>query len=199
MTDLFQDKAREWDTRPLSQILATGVSTALLAQVPFTPEMRVMDFGAGTGLLSSRVAPLVKRIHAVDLSPAMLEQLVRKPELAGKVEPVCQDITRTALDQSFNVIMSAMALHHVENTDRLLACFSQHLVIGGFIALADLDKEDGSFHPDDAKGVCHLGFERDALRAKVEAAGFHAVSFTTALEVTKEEKIYPIFLLTAKK
>ena len=51
MTDLFQDKAREWDTRPLSQILATGVSTALLAQVPFTPEMRVMDFGAGTGLL----------------------------------------------------------------------------------------------------------------------------------------------------
>jgi len=47
-------------------------------------QMRVMDFGAGTGLISSQVAPLVKKIVAVDISEAMLNKLVAKPELQEK-------------------------------------------------------------------------------------------------------------------
>ena len=39
-----------------------------------------------------------------------------------------------------------MAMHHVEDTAHFLKTLYDHLNPGGFIAVADLDKEDGSFH-----------------------------------------------------
>ncbi|NIV32583.1 MAG: methyltransferase domain-containing protein, partial [Anaerolineae bacterium] len=69
------------------------------------------------------------------------------------------------LERQFDLIVSAMALHHVEDTERLLQRFHQHLSPGGGIALADLDQEDGSFHPPEVEGVFHDGFDRTALEA----------------------------------
>jgi cyclopropane fatty-acyl-phospholipid synthase-like methyltransferase len=199
MTDLFEDKAAEWDARPLPAVISEGVSAALLARVTLSPEMSVMDFGAGTGLISAQVAPHVGKIFAVDVSQAMLEQLAAKPELEGKVECVCQDITQCDLELRVDLIMSAMALHHVEDTAGLLKSFHQHLAAGGRLALADLDAEDGSFHPADTEGVFHAGFDRDALAALLDAQGFQDVEFTTAVSVAKNEERYPIFLVTATK
>ncbi|NOY93704.1 MAG: class I SAM-dependent methyltransferase [Deltaproteobacteria bacterium] len=199
MTDLFEDKAAEWDARPLPAIISEGVGRALLEHVELTPDMQVMDFGAGTGLICCHVAPHVAKIYAVDISEAMLEQLAAKPELQGKVEPVCRDILEAALEEKVDLIISAMALHHVEHTDRLLKAFAQQLAPGGKLALADLDAEDGSFHPADIEGVYHAGFDRDELGALLEANGFEDVQFVTAAEVEKNGRHYPIFLLTATK
>jgi len=54
-----------------------------------------------------------------------------------------------------------MALHHIESTQALVQVFSDHLKPGGMVALADLDKEDGSFHPEGSEGIFHRGFERN--------------------------------------
>ena len=70
---------------------------------------------------------------------------------------------------------------------------------GAFIALADLDKEDGSFHPEDTEGIFHLGFKRNELQIILEKYGFGGIRFLTAHTVNKEEKKYPIFLVTATK
>ena len=55
-------------------------------------------------------------------------------------------------------------MHHVEDTEKLIQRFAEHLKPGAKIALADLDKEDGSFHPQDTKGVFHSGFDRDEFQ-----------------------------------
>ena len=122
-----------------------------------------------------------------------------KPELKDKVHIVCQDITRQALDKKFDVIISAMAMHHVEDTDNLIKSFASHLEPQGQVALADLDSEDGTFHPEDVEGVYHHGFDRDALKAILEQNGFTDVAFTTAHTVNKEGKDYPVFLVTATR
>ena len=150
-------------------------------------------------MISSQVAPLVKKIVAVDISEAMLNKLVSKPELHGKVEIVCQDIIHKPIAEKFDLIMSAMAMHHVKDTPRLIQRFSEHLSPGAFIALADLDKEDGSFHPEDTEGIFHLGFKRNELQIILEKYGFGGIRFLTAHTVNKEEKKYPIFLVTATK
>lgn len=199
MTDLFQEKAQDWDTRPVPAQISAGVGGALLQKVPLHPTMRVMDFGAGTGLVCSQVAPLVEKIYAVDISAAMLEKLAAKPELQGKVEPICQNILEKPLGKKVDLIMSAMAMHHVESTERLFQVFADHLESGGMLALADLDKEDGSFHPADAEGVFHQGFDRDELSTLLSQQGFEAIDFTTATEVTRDERPYSIFLVTATK
>lgn len=197
MTDLFQDKAADWDARPVPAIISEKVGAALLERVALNPALTVMDFGAGTGLICAQVAPHVAKIHAVDISKAMLEQLAAKPALAGKVEIHCQDIMAEPLGAKVDLIMSAMAMHHVEDTKKLLRAFLEHLKPGGKLALADLDAEDGSFHPAEAEGVFHHGFDRAALGALLTAAGFEDVAFTTAAEIQKEDGAYGIFLVTA--
>ncbi|WP_207061909.1 class I SAM-dependent methyltransferase [Motiliproteus sp. SC1-56] len=198
MADLFQHKAADWDARPLPQQISAGVGAALNRQLALTPELEVMDFGAGTGLVAVQLASKVRQIWAVDISPAMLEKLIAKPELAGKVTACCQDLLVAPLDRRFDLIVSAMALHHVEDTQALLKTFAAHLKPGAEIALADLDREDGSFHPAGTPGIFHHGFDRERLREALEALGFEGVAFTTAVTVSREGRDYPIFLVTAR-
>ena len=199
MTDLFEDKAEEWDINEMVKALAVAVGSSILKYVPLNDQKRVMDFGAGTGLICSQVAPFVQKITAVDISESMLGNLVSKQDLKGKVEVLCQDIVETPIDEKFDLIMSAMAMHHVKETEKLIQRFAEHLDSGALIALSDLDKEDGSFHGENREGVHHFGFERKKLQTMLEQNGFVEIDFHTVHTVNKDEKMYPIFLVTAKK
>jgi cyclopropane fatty-acyl-phospholipid synthase-like methyltransferase len=199
MTDLFRDKAADWDNLPVPQQISRGVVQALAARVPLTPEMTVLDFGAGTGLLAGAVAPSVAHLHAVDVSASMLAQLAAKESLRDKVTVHCHDLTTSALDLRVDLVVSAMAMHHVADTDALLRALHATLREGGRVALADLDAEDGTFHPPGAEGVFHAGFARDDLAARLTAAGFVDVAFETATVVHKEGRAYPVFLVTASR
>ena len=199
MADLFEAQAHDWDSRPLPTQISEGVSRAIMDHVSLSSDMTVMDFGAGTGLVCAQLAPSVGRVLAVDISESMLQQLAKKEALKGKVELRCQDILKAPLTERVELIVSAMAMHHVEDTRALLRCFSEHLSEGGRIALADLDREDGDFHPPGIEGVYHAGFEREELRALAESMGFSELRFVTATVVHKDEKSYPIFLMTGVK
>lgn len=197
MIDLFGEKANDWDMRDHVKALSDAVGSEILSRIHFTDTMTVMDFGAGTGLISSHIVSKVNKITAVDVSKSMLDQLVRKPELRGKVEALCQDITLEPLNLQFDVIVSAMTMHHVKDTDNLTKVLGSHLKSNGQIALADLDSEDGNFHPENTEGVYHDGFDRQELKNLFEKNGFKDVEFFTAHTIDKVGKFYPIFLLTA--
>ena len=145
------------------------------------------------------MAERVGKVTAIDVSQSMLDQLVAKEHLELKVDAVCQNILELPLDTKFDLIVSAMAMHHVEDTNALVHSFAEHLKPGARIALADLDSEDGTFHPDDAQGVYHAGFDRGEFQSILESNGFKDVNFVTAHTVNKEGKTYPIFLVTAAK
>lgn len=199
MADLFNEKAKDWDVNEMVLQLSSAIGSAILKNIEFNEHMQVMDLGAGTGLISTHIAPRVKSIVAVDTSQAMLDKLVNKPDLAGKVKTVCQDITEKPLDTEFDVIMSAMAMHHVKDTDLLLQRFYEHLKPGAKLAVADLDKEDGSFHPADIEGVFHHGFDRSELKNSLQKQGFQDIQFITAHTIDREGQHYPVFLVTAAK
>ena len=69
---------------------------------------------------------------------------------------------------------------------------------GGRVALADLHREDGSFH-EDARDVFHLGFEPSELQTLLAAAGFVDLDVTTATITRKETRDYPVFLITGRR
>ncbi|MEB3197501.1 MAG: class I SAM-dependent methyltransferase [Candidatus Sericytochromatia bacterium] len=199
MSDPFAEKADEYDHKPLPQQISEGVSAALLARVPLEPDLVVLDFGAGTGLLSGRLAPHVARIVAADVSPAMLAQLAAKPALRGIVEPVCQDLLQTPLGYQVDLVVSAMAMHHVADTATLLRTFFEHLRPGGRLAVADLDAEEGDFHPPETEGVFHHGFRRETLLQSLREAGFSNLAVETACEIARDGRLYSIFLATATR
>ena len=66
MADLFEEKAKDWDANERRSSLARAIGNTILDRVALNEQMTVMDFGAGTGLVSSTIAPRVKHILAVD-------------------------------------------------------------------------------------------------------------------------------------
>lgn len=199
MTERFDNAAAQWDMGDTRQNIASAVFQTLSNRIALAKNMDIMDFGAGTGLLSFKIAPMVHSVVGVDLSSKMLEQISIKNTEAVKVIPLCQDIMANPLDKQFHGIVSAMAMHHVEDTTSLFKTFYAHLKEEGFIAIADLETEDGTFHTHGSEGVYHHGFDRDALRDTIEKAGFVNVRFHHAYTIEKEKQNYPIFLLTAHK
>lgn len=193
----FDSAARDWDQRPLSQQLA-AVPPRLLAQLPVSPTDQVLDFGAGTGLLATALAPHVARVTALDSSAAMLEVLDEKG--FANITPLRQDIF-AGLPGRYHAVVSCMALHHVADTAALMQAFADALHPGGRVALVDLYEEDGSFHGDnEAKGVHHFGFAPQALQAQAERAGLHGVAFTEILRMRhRNGREYPLFLMTGHK
>lgn len=199
MTDHFHEKAADWDNQPVPVQISAGVFEALSTRLSLHADLTVMDFGAGTGLISGKLAPLVKKIHAVDVSPAMLEQLAKKDELAGKVTIHCQNLLERPLEVEVDLVVSAMAMHHVEDTRGLLSTLHAHLGPGGKVAIADLDAEDGTFHPEHVEGLFHHGFDREDLSRLMHETGFTDVEIETACEVHRDGRHYPVFLAIARR
>jgi 2-polyprenyl-3-methyl-5-hydroxy-6-metoxy-1,4-benzoquinol methylase len=199
MSERFNQAAQGWDKGDMRQNIAHAVFQMIASRISLLNHMDIMDFGAGTGLLSFKIAPMVRSVVGVDLSEKMLEQLESKntPEL--NVTPIYHDILSIPLEQQFHGIVSSMAMHHVEETAELFRAFHTHLKRDGFIAIADLEAEDGTFHTHGNEGVHHFGFDRDTLRETIEKAGFEHVRFHNAYTVEKEDGTYPIFLVTATK
>ena len=115
------------------------------------------------------------------------------------METVCQDILDKPLERKFDLVVSAMAMHHVEDTGKLQQRFNEHLSDSGRVALADLGQEDGSFHPPDTEGVFHRDFDHDALAGLPRSRRFRQIEFFTAHSIAGESRDYPVFLVTASK
>ena len=199
MTDIFKERSKDYDGNDMIKQLSSAIGSCIIENVELNAQMHVLDFGAGTGLISSQIAPYVEKITAVDISQSMLDKLNAKPEITDNVKTLCHDITIQPIGKEYDLIMSAMAMHHVEDTDNLIKRFSDHLKSGAKIALADLDAEDGSFHPKGMEDVYHDGFERSGFQATLEKHGFKDINFETAHTINGETRPYPIFLALATK
>ena len=180
----------------MSQQLA-AVPGRLLAQLPLKNSDHVLDFGAGTGLLATAVAPHVAQVTALDTSSEMLQVLEKKG--FANITTLQQDIF-AGLPERYHAVVSCMALHHVADTAALLRAFADALHSGGRIALVDLVAEDGSFHGDNAaNGVQHFGFAPEAIQALAEQAGLVDIAFSEALRAQRNGREYPLFLMTGRK
>jgi cyclopropane fatty-acyl-phospholipid synthase-like methyltransferase len=197
--DLFKKKSKSWDMKSNRVQNAKSIAELIIENIDLNKEMKLMDFGAGTGLLSYFIAPHIDTIVAVDNSPSMLEKFREKSEeFACKTEVLELDLSINNIEQRFNGIISSMTIHHLQDTKKLFQKFYDMLEEGGFIAIADLDSEDGTFHSDN-RGVFHFGFEREVLAKIAKEVGFKNISFQLANEIKKPHKDFTVFLLLADK
>jgi 2-polyprenyl-3-methyl-5-hydroxy-6-metoxy-1,4-benzoquinol methylase len=200
MTD-FDEHAKNWDDDPEKQERARMVAQAIRAAIPLRRDMRALEYGCGTGLLSFALQPEFDSITLADTSRGMIEVLSGKIEAGGvkNMLPVLLEPTFDPLaEKTFDIVYSLMALHHVPDANALLQCFHKMLVPGGCLAIADLDQEDGSFHGSDEIDV-HHGFDRAVLQKQVECAEFSDVTFSTAFTMRKNEREFPVFFMVARR
>ncbi len=198
--DHFAVRADEYDRTDYRLNYVDAMAQSILENVELAPGMKVVDFGAGTGLLSERIAPYVQEILAIDVSPSMIDKLRAKQEsFPCRLEIRQMDLCQEPFEEGpVDGIISSMTLHHIEDPVALFRIFYDMLKPEAFLALCDIDTEDGSFHTIDT-GVKHYGFEREHIGKWAESAGFVDVKVQDSAVIVKDHGEYPAFLLTAYK
>lgn len=169
----FDAAAANWDDNPVRRELTLAVVEGIRRRVPLEADWRIMDYGAGTGVVALALSGDVAQVLAVDSSAGMLEALRGKAAAAGvgNVSELLADLTaQDATVGAFEAIVSSMTLHHIEAPGALIGKLVGLLGPGGWLALADLDEEPGTFHPDPA-GVHHHGFGAETMRGLLAGAG----------------------------
>lgn len=194
----FDEAAATWD-EPAKVERAATVATAVAAAVPVGPATRLLEYGAGTGLVTEALRDHVGPVTLADASEGMRSVMASK--VAAGALPADARIWALDLaadpvpDEQFDLIVTVMVLHHIADLDRVLAAFGRLLAPGGHLCIVDLDHEDGSFHGDGFAG--HHGFHRPTLAAQLVAAGFADPAFSDCAQMVRDGVPYDLFLAVA--
>jgi len=204
MPDHFDEQAKTWDDDPEKTARAADVARQIRERINVTTDVEVLDFGSGTGLLGFELMPHARSVTFADPSEGMLEQVAAKLQAGGHQggQTLRVDPATLTLPQRYGAIVSLMTLHHVADPTAVMGLLADHLQPGGWLALCDLDTEDGTFHEDPHADV-HHGFDRGTLVSQVTRMGLENVEVSTAFEMQVEgpegARAYPLFLLTAQR
>jgi 2-polyprenyl-3-methyl-5-hydroxy-6-metoxy-1,4-benzoquinol methylase len=199
----FDERAKDWDT-PDRIARAAELAGTIRATIPLARTDRLVDVGAGTGLLGLALVDDVGEVILLDPSAGMID--VATAKLARGALPTVRAARHDLLadrppPEPFDVAVSLLVLHHLQDTRAALSAIRDLLRPGGWIALADLDTEDGTFHSEGSEGIHHHGFDRGDLERTAADVGFVDVATRTAMVLDEGSHFagYPVFLLIGRR
>lgn len=200
----FDSKASTWDENPMHMDRSRQVALKMQELIPLNKKMIALEYGAGTGILSfllyEQLAEITMMDNSVEMVRVMNEKV--KDRNVSNLTPVCFNLETSTSEKKYDLIYNQMVLHHIHDVEAIFEKFYDMVLPGGFLAIADLYSEDGSFHSNGFDG--HLGFDPQKLKEKLLAAGFSQVKAEQCYSVERinpdgSNRSYPIFLLTASK
>ncbi len=194
MNDTFAAKAAEWDN-PQKVAMTNKFVAELLKNVSPSPEWKVMEIGAGTGLIGLQILPLVSQVVFEDTSESMLNVLRQKLTGDENVEILHGEVFDYQ-KQDIDLIFSSMAFHHIEAIEKTVQHLAVITKIGGLVVISDLVTEDGSFHSFEP--IPHRGFDTVALSELFTQAGFEVEKVYVYNQVSKLID-YDQFILMARR
>lgn len=194
-----QTLAEHYDRLSADRQFRTG--QRLVEQLNFTPGDRVLDVGAGTGLLAEHVAKLVGPSGSVvGVDPLRLRIQIAKRRAARNLSFHVDDaygLDRFA-DESFDAVYLNAVFHWLPDKLRPLANFHRVLSSRGRIGIATASRE----HPNALQRVLSRDPYREypeagaphrvtqnELRALLETAGFRVRSLELIREVTHHASV----------
>jgi tRNA (cmo5U34)-methyltransferase len=205
MINHFDKVAQNWDNNTMHHFRTEAIAAELSNRIAERKNLTALEFGAGTGLLSIAMRDYFSEITLMDSSSEMICVMVEKLALSDihHLKPCFFDLEKRDYTlKTFDVIFTQMALHHVADYEALIKKFYKLLNSKGILAIADLYKEDGTFHDDKFSG--HFGFNPDDLSSCLSKQGFSEVEYKQCFEIVKTgkenlEKKYPVFLMSGVK
>jgi len=202
----FDDQAQNWDNDPKKTERAVIFAKEIDDFIKPDKRLNAFEFGCGTGLLSFQLRDSFKTITLADSSEGMIKVLQDKILKSGikNFEPLLIDLLNDDLKTAgFDVVYTLMTLHHISDIELIISKFNSILNTGGYLCIADLVQEDGSFHAHLHDFDGHLGFDKEKLTIILNNNGFDVQFYKICFEIEKKSesgiKKYPLFLMIGKK
>jgi predicted TPR repeat methyltransferase len=198
--DFFDERAATWDDDAAKRERAQVVAGAIRDVVSLDASVRMLEYGAGTGLVTQALRDFVGPVTMADTSAGMREVMKKKIAtgvIAGARVWDLDLATEPAPAELFDLVVTVQTLHHIPDVEPVLAAFAALLTEGGHLCIVDLEEEDGSFHGEGFGG--HRGFNRAALESRLRDAGFTDVTFQRCHHVERDGVMYPLFLSISRR
>lgn len=172
----FASSAAQWDKLRAELFGSRTESLALLGLLD--PRWTIGDLGCGTGHLAEEMAPFVKRVIAVDESPAMLR--ASRARLAARPNVDVREGTLEALpveSGELDIAILSLVLHYVTEPGVALAVIHRTLKKGGRLLIVDMMPHDRAEYRQ-TMGHVWLGFGDEQLTRWGDEAGFATCRFS---------------------
>lgn len=200
----FDQKAATWDDNPVRVDRAKSIATSLANTIDLSSVKLAMEYGSGTGLLSFALKDKLANIVLMDESQSMIDVANEKcaANNVSHFKPMMYDLLKQPLPEyRFDLIFTLLTLHHIQETGLILHKFHELLSPNGYLAIIDLEKEDGSFH--EHNNHFHNGFERSYLENQLKHNGLEPITYEVCYELERDydegKQKYPLFLLVSQK
>ncbi|HEX2920714.1 MAG TPA: class I SAM-dependent methyltransferase [Bacteroidales bacterium] len=200
----FDLKAAGWDDNPMHTERSRAIADNIRKNIPLNKNMKALEFGAGTGTTSFFLSGDLGEITMLDSSPEMVKRTkekIQKSDLEN-LKAFELDLEHNDFPGRFDLIFTQLVMHHIQDIESIIRKFYELLNQSGYLAIADLYKESGSFHGEGFAG--HNGFDPDELSVTLEKAGFTGMNYTTCFTIMRDVagkglQPFDVFLLTCKK
>jgi DNA-binding transcriptional ArsR family regulator/protein-L-isoaspartate O-methyltransferase len=179
------ERTREFFSRPPARSEPAALAAELPAYLQALRELvpardLAVDAGTGDGVLLDALAPIFRRVIAVDRSDAQLERAAERVALRGYGNvsllsaELGDDAIQRAVGQGADVVVASRMLHHAPRPRIALEALTRLLKPGGRLVVVDYQRHaDESFRERQAD--VWNGFEADELEAHARAAGLTEV------------------------
>lgn len=199
----FDEQAKTWDDNPEKLERAKVFAQEIINFIKPDNNLNALEFGCGTGLLSFEMADAFKNITLVDTSKGMIDVLKDKikAQNISNFHPLQQDMLEDYNNlKNIDVIFTLMTMHHIHDLDKAFLVFHKVLNANGYLCIADLIEEDGTFHRPEMNFDGYKGFNKEKLTQQLILNGFMVKHYQTPFTITKDTgKTYPLFLMIAQK
>jgi ubiquinone/menaquinone biosynthesis C-methylase UbiE len=194
--EFFSSAAGQWD-RMRAELF--GERTDLLGLLALLGgEWVVGDLGCGTGRLAGVVAPFVRRVVAVDSSPAMLEAARARLAGAANVEVRAGELEALPLaDGELDAAVLSLVLNYVAEPHAALAEAARVLRPRGRLVAVDMTPHDRA-DLRDGMGQLWQGFSREQVAGWMESAGLSELRYVP-LPADPAAKGPALFAASARK
>lgn len=168
----FDQKAADWNDRPGVRKNAANFCEEVRRSVEIRSDMRILDFGCGTGLVGLSFASEVRTVGLLDISHGMIEATRKSiaEQMITNTE-VYEDDVRNITAEPFDLVLAALVLHHVEDLDSTIEGIKKVMKPGAQLVACEFDPSQAPHNP-------HIVtiYSEEQLKAKFEAAGFVEVT-----------------------